>query len=84
MQAFSTPSQLFPLSRNGEQVDTQLSPTRLHAINPMTLARLDFGLFKSLYGLGTSTERMCAALDITLADFDYIRNLTGASLSTRG
>ena len=44
-------------------------------INPLTLATLDFGLFLSLRKLGTERERICAALGLTAADFDYISAL---------
>ena len=46
-----------------------------HSIDPMTLAYLDFGLFKSLCKLGVSRERVCSALTISYADFDYLRKL---------
>ena len=32
------------------------------SIDPMTLARLDYGLFLALRRMGTSTERICSAL----------------------
>ena len=34
-------------------------------VNPRTLATLDFGLFRALCRLGTSRERICAALCIS-------------------
>lgn len=49
-----------------------------HIIDPMTLAYLDFGLFKSLCKLGVSRERICSALTISYADFDYVRKLSMA------
>ena len=45
------------------------------SIDPMTLAYLDFGLFKSLMKLDVSRERICSALAISYKDFDYIRML---------
>ena len=47
-----------------------------NSIDPMTLAYLDFGLFKSLCKLGVSRERICSALTISYADFDYLRKLS--------
>ena len=49
-----------------------------HSINPITLAHLDFGLFKSLCKLGVSRERVCSALCISYGDFDYLRELVTA------
>ena len=49
-----------------------------HSIDPMTLAYLDFGLFKSLCKLGVSRERICSALTISYTDFDYVRKLSMA------
>ena len=47
----------------------------LPPIDPLTLARLNFGLFSSLRSLGTSRERICAALGLSATDFDYISML---------
>ena len=55
------------------QIDSQ---SWSHSIDPMTLAYLDFGLFKSLCKLGVSRERICSALTISYGDFDYIRKLS--------
>lgn len=44
----------------------------LPPIDPLTLARLNFGLFNSLRSLGTSRERICVALGLSETDFDYI------------
>ena len=49
-----------------------------HSINPITLAHLDFGLFKSLCKLGVSRERVCSALCISYGDFDYLHELVMA------
>ena len=46
-------------------------------INPATLAYVNFGLFKNLCALGTSRERICAALSISNGDFDSLSQLTG-------
>ncbi|MEH6559210.1 MAG: hypothetical protein V7459_15895 [Oceanicoccus sp.] len=57
----------------GEQGNTQDL-----RIDPMTLAYLDFGLFKSMCKLGVSRERICSALTISHDDFEYICNLSSA------
>ena len=49
-----------------------------HSIDPITLAYLDFGLFKSLCKRGFSRERICSVLDISYADLDYLRKLSMA------
>ena len=60
-----------------------VTPTARHAVNswghsidPITLAYLDFGLFKSLCKLGVSRERICSALTISEEDFDYLCKLS--------
>ncbi|MEH6635520.1 MAG: hypothetical protein V7700_08370 [Halioglobus sp.] len=47
-----------------------------HSIDPITLAYLDFGLFKTMCKLGVSRERICSALTISYADLDYLRKLS--------
>lgn len=47
-----------------------------HTINPQKLVTLDFGMFQSLCRLGTSKERICSALNISNADYDYLRAVT--------
>ena len=42
------------------------------SIDPMTLARLDIGLFRALSKLGTSKQRICSALCLSYAEYDYI------------
>jgi hypothetical protein len=44
-------------------------------IDPMTLARLDYGLFLALRRMGTSRERICSALCLSYAEYDYISGL---------
>ena len=48
----------------------------VRSIDPMTLAYLDFGLFKSLIKLDVSRERVCSALSLSYEDFDYIHMLS--------
>ena len=47
-------------------------------IDPMTLATLDIGLFKCLQNLGTSRQRVCSALCLSYAEYDYISRLVKA------
>ena len=44
-------------------------------IDPVTLARLDYGLFLALRRMGTSRERICSALCLSYAEYDYIAGL---------
>ena len=57
-------------------VSCEDTESRGYNIDPMTLAYLDFGLFKSLCKLGVSRERICSALIISYSDFDYLRKLS--------
>jgi len=61
-----------PAQSAGSQraIDETLPP-----IDPLTLARLNFGLFNSLRSLGTSRDRICAALGLSPSDYDYISTL---------
>ena len=44
-------------------------------IDPMNLVMLNFCLFQSLYSRGTSRERICSAMLLNDAEFDYIVGL---------
>ena len=44
-------------------------------IDSMTLATLNFGLFRSLYSMGTSREKICSAMLLSADEFDYIVGL---------
>jgi hypothetical protein len=46
-------------------------------VSPMTLAKLDFGLFRTLRKLDTSPERICSALGISASDYEYINEIAG-------
>lgn len=47
-------------------------------IDQTTLARLDIGLFRCLSNLGTSKQRICSALCLSYAEYEYIsRHLKG-------
>lgn len=48
-------------------------------IDPMTLARLDIGLYQCLRNLGTSKQRICSALCLSYAEYDYISKLLADS-----
>ncbi len=45
------------------------------SIDPLTLANLDFGLFRTLRKLGTSRERVCSALCLSYAEYDFVATL---------
>ena len=45
------------------------------SIDPLTLAHLDFGLFRTLRKLGTSRERVCSALCLSYAEYDFVAGL---------
>ena len=47
-----------------------------YAMDPQSLAYLNYGLFQSLCKLGTSRERICSALNLSYNDFDYLVELT--------
>jgi hypothetical protein len=48
-------------------------------VNPLKQAYLNFGLFGSLYEMGTSRERICTALLLSVREFDCIRTFVGFS-----
>ena len=48
---------------------------RSSSIDPLTLANLDFGLFRTLRKLGTSRERVCSALCLSYAEYDFVATL---------
>lgn len=84
MQAISTPTTQYTMSPNAREASAQRSTSNGYAVDPMTLARLDIGLLRSLCKLGTSSERICSALCISQADFEYIRNISGLSSTAHG
>ena len=47
-----------------------------YSIDPVTLAYIDYGLFKSLRKLGVSRERICSALSIAHQDYDFLHRLS--------
>jgi hypothetical protein len=65
----ATVAALQPLIRENDE-------TCGHRIDPLKLAYLDFGLFKSLRKLGVSRERICSTLRISYGDFEYLCELS--------
>jgi hypothetical protein len=65
----ATIADLQPLIRENDEIWGR-------SIDPIKLAYLDFGLFKSLCKLGVSRERICSALCISYEDFHYLRELS--------
>lgn len=61
--------------QSGATLELATSDRPKPAINPATLAYVNFGLFKNLCALGTSRERICAALCISSVDFDSLWEL---------
>jgi hypothetical protein len=45
------------------------------AIDPMTLARLDIGLFRNLLSIGTPRQRICSTFCLSATEYDYITRL---------
>lgn len=84
MQTNSIQTTSQPKSKGAQKATVKRSKSAGHAVNPMTLATLDFGLFRSLYRLGTTRDRICSALSISQTDFEYIRNICGVSLHSQG
>ncbi len=69
---------------HNSQMQTSSSPshntdsagaTGRRGIDPMTLVTLNFGLFRSLYAMGTSREQICDAMLLNADEFDYIVGL---------
>ena len=40
------------------------------------LAKLDFGIFRSLCSLGTERDRICRVLGLSSDEFDYLRGIS--------
>lgn len=65
-----------PVSTDGANAAPVLPEAAANsAIDPVTLARLDYGLFLALRRMGTSKERICSALNLSYAEYDYIDEL---------
>ena len=54
------------------QPDRAQSDCENTEIDPMTLASLDIGLYEALEKIGTSRQRICSALWLSYAEYDYI------------
>jgi hypothetical protein len=62
------------------------SSAKVSATSPITrgrdeisrekLARLDFGIFRSLCTLGTDRDRICRVLGLSSDEFDYLRGIS--------
>jgi hypothetical protein len=76
MQTTSIRTAPQPGARSQKTTAARRSKPAGYSVNPMTLATLDFGLFRALRSLETPRERICSALCISDSDFDYISGLT--------
>ncbi len=63
------------VSDNNVDAASGMPDAAVHEIDPITLARLDYGLFLALRRMGTSRERICSALNLSYAEYDYINDL---------
>jgi hypothetical protein len=52
-------------------------------IDLLTLAKLDLGLFRTLRKLGTSKERICSALCLSYAEYDFVAHLGSDNSAAR-
>ena len=50
------------------------------AISPMKLAKLDIGIFQTLFRLGTGRDRICGVLDISPGEYRYLQELVRPEL----
>jgi hypothetical protein len=63
----------------------EINTSGRRGIDPMTLVMLNFGLFRSLYSMGTSREKICATMLLNTDEFDYIVGLmNGQKFKTTG
>ncbi len=44
-------------------------------MDPLALASLDFGLFRTLHSMGTSRERICFTMCLDETQYDYLAGL---------
>lgn len=77
MQSITIPAALETGYTGATPNTLRSSAESVHTIHPQKLINLDFGMFQSLCRLGTSRERICSALNISNADYDYLRGLSG-------
>lgn len=63
------------LSPSSPQDMDSLNLSSRRGIDPMTLLMLNFCLFRSLYSMGTSREKICSAMRLNDDEFDYIVGL---------
>lgn len=50
--------------------------SRHDEISREKLAKLDFGIFRSLCSLGTERDRICRVLGLSSDEFDYLRGIS--------
>jgi hypothetical protein len=62
-------------SSSSPQTTGSMNLSSRRGIDPMTLVTLNFGLFRSLYAMGTSREQICASMLLNSDEFDYIVGL---------
>ena len=67
-----TSSPAAPANASGSASKPPQSPA---ALSPLKLARLDVGLFHSLVALGTARERICAVLNLSTEEYEYVSRL---------
>lgn len=78
MQTMTVTDATTPTSASIQAYRPRFSEDPGHSMSPKALAKLDFRMFQSLCSLGTSRERICAVLNISNNDFDYLLALTDA------
>jgi hypothetical protein len=76
MQTMTIPNATTDTSASAQAYRSRVCEDPVPGIDFRALARLDFGLFQALCRLGTSRERICAALNISYSDFDHLQQLT--------
>ena len=48
---------------------------RTFRMDPLRLARVNFGLFCSLLSMGTAPQRLCKAMNLTESEYYYLADL---------
>ena len=54
------------------------TPASGSPMDPLALASLDFGLFRTLHSMGTSRERICLTMCLTETQYDFLADLLSA------
>ena len=64
------------IDQNTDQAfETRIKSVQQPAIDPRVLLGVDASLFRCLRKLGTSRERICAALLLSYDEYDYVSEL---------